>query len=81
LGVFKVMVYKARVSLTSVFKTRYSPELERVDSDSITILPCSGHTCSRVPIVSYRSLRLSQLAVVIAKSVDFYPETSIARPL
>ena len=28
-----VMVYKAPVSLTSVFKTCYSPDLERADFD------------------------------------------------
>jgi len=33
LGVFMVMVYKAPVSLTSVFKTCYSPNLERADFD------------------------------------------------
>ena len=32
-GVFMVMVYKAPVSLTSVFKTCYSPDLERADFD------------------------------------------------
>jgi len=33
LGVFMVIVYKAPVSLTSVFKTCYSPNLERADFD------------------------------------------------
>jgi len=33
LGVFMVIVYKAPVSLTSVFKTCYSPNLEKVDFD------------------------------------------------
>jgi len=33
LGVFMVIVYKASVSLTSVFKTCYSPNLERADFD------------------------------------------------
>jgi len=32
-GVFMVLVYKAPVSLTSVFKTCYSPDLERADFD------------------------------------------------
>jgi len=32
-GVFMVIVYKAPVSLTSVFKTCYSPDLERADFD------------------------------------------------
>jgi len=31
LGAFMVIVYKAPVSLTSVFKTCYSPDLERAD--------------------------------------------------
>ena len=31
LGVFMVIVYKAPVSLTSVFKPCYSPDLERAD--------------------------------------------------
>ena len=31
LGVFIVIVYKAPVSLTSVFKPYYSPDLERAD--------------------------------------------------
>ena len=31
LGVFMVIVYKASVSQTSVFKTCYSPDLERAD--------------------------------------------------
>jgi len=30
-GVFMVIVYKALVSLTSVFKTCYSPDLEKAD--------------------------------------------------
>jgi len=33
LGVFMVIVYKAPVSLTSVFKTCYSPNLEKADFD------------------------------------------------
>src|ERR1700744_6771923 len=33
LGVFIVIVYKAPVSLTSVFKHCYSPDLERADFD------------------------------------------------
>jgi len=33
LGVFIVIVYKTPVSLTSVFKTCYSPNLERADFD------------------------------------------------
>ena len=33
LGVFMVIVYKAPVSLTSVFKHCYSPDLERADFD------------------------------------------------
>ena len=33
LGAFIVIVYKAPVSLTSVFKTCYSPDLERADFD------------------------------------------------
>ena len=33
LGVFTVIVYKARVSLTSVFKHCYSPDLEKADFD------------------------------------------------
>ena len=32
-GGFIVIVYKATVSLTSVFKTCYSPDLERADFD------------------------------------------------
>jgi len=32
-GVFIVIVYKAPVSLTSVFKTCYSPDLEKADFD------------------------------------------------
>ena len=32
-GVLMVIVYKAPVSLTSVFKTCYSPDLERADFD------------------------------------------------
>ena len=31
LGVFVVIVYKASVSLTSVYKTCYSPDLEKAD--------------------------------------------------
>ena len=31
LGVFMVIVYKAPVSLTSVFKPCYSPDLEKAD--------------------------------------------------
>ena len=33
LGVFMVIVYKALVSLTSVFKHCYSPDIERADFD------------------------------------------------
>ena len=33
LGVFMVIVYKAPVSLTSVFKHCYSPDLEKADFD------------------------------------------------
>ena len=33
LGVFMVIVYKAPVSMTGVFKTCYSPNLERADFD------------------------------------------------
>jgi len=33
LGVFMVIVYQAPVSLTSVFKTCYSPNLEKADFD------------------------------------------------
>ena len=33
LGVFMLIVYKAPVSLTSVFKQCYSPDLERADFD------------------------------------------------
>jgi len=33
LGVAMVIVYKAPVSLTSVFKTWYSPDVERADFD------------------------------------------------
>jgi len=33
LGVFMVIVYKAPVSLRSLFKTCYSPNLERADFD------------------------------------------------
>jgi len=36
LGVFMVIVYKAPVSLTSVFKSCYSPNLERVDFDRLS---------------------------------------------
>ena len=32
-GVFMVIVYRAPVSLTSVFKTCHSPDLERADFD------------------------------------------------
>jgi len=32
-GVFIVIIYKAPVSLTSIFKTCYSPELEKADFD------------------------------------------------
>ena len=32
-GVFRVIVYKTPVSLTSVFKTCYSPDLEKADFD------------------------------------------------
>ena len=33
LGVFRVIVHKAPVSRTSIFKTCYSPNLERADFD------------------------------------------------
>ena len=33
LGVFMVIVYKAPVSLTSLFKHCYSPDLEKADFD------------------------------------------------
>jgi len=37
-GVFTVIIYKAPVSMTSVFKTCYSPNLERADFDRPSFL-------------------------------------------
>jgi len=48
---------------------------------NVTILFSPGDTCSRKPMASPRSLILCPVAVAIAKSVDSYLATSIARLL